>query len=152
MRKDITITAEPRATRGKNESSRLRRRGMIPAILYGAFQDAVAVTVDPKQIQRILHSKTGHNTIFNVTLDGGTTPAMIVDWQFDPMKDTLLHVDLKRIDLTKRIRVSVPVLAQGEAKGVKQQDGLLELVTRDSKSNACPMRSPNTSSLTSASC
>jgi large subunit ribosomal protein L25 len=132
MRRDITVAAEQRATRGKNEARRLRKRGLIPAIVYGAFQEPKAVAVSPKEVERILHSKTGHNTIFNVDMkDGDNTPAMVVDWQYDPVKDTLLHVDLKRIDLTKRIVVAVPVLTQGESKGVKQQDGLLEIVTRD---------------------
>ncbi len=132
MARDITVAAEPRATRGKNEARRLRQRGLIPAIVYGAFKEPVPVSVSPKEVERILHSKTGHNTIFDVSLGGGeTTPAMLVDWQYDPLKDTLLHVDLKRIDLTRKIQVSVPVIAQGEAKGVKQQDGLLEVVTRE---------------------
>jgi large subunit ribosomal protein L25 len=139
MAREISIAAEPRASRGKNESRRLRQRGLIPAIVYGAFQEPVAVAVSPKEVERILHSKTGHNTIFDVALrDGDATPAMVVDWQYDPMKDTLLHVDLKRIDLTKRITVSVPVLTQGEAKGVKQQDGLLELVTREIEIECLP--------------
>jgi large subunit ribosomal protein L25 len=99
--------------------------------------------VDPKQVTRILHSKTGHNTIFNVDLqDRESSPAMVVDWQYDPMKDTLLHVDLKRIDLTKRIKVSVPVRTQGEAKGVKQQDGLLELVVREVEIECLPDEIP----------
>ena len=131
MRKDITVVAEPRATRGKNEARRLRQSGRIPAVLYGAYQPAVAVSVNPKEIERILHSQTGHNTIFNVRLDGDVTPAMIVDWQYHPLHDNLLHVDLKRIDLNQRLRVSIPVLTEGEAKGVKQQGGLLEIVTRE---------------------
>ena len=74
-------------------------------MVYGAGGDAVAVAVSPKEITKILHSKTGHNTIFNLAITGGeNTPVMIVDWQHDPIKDKLLHVDLKRIDLTKRIQ------------------------------------------------
>ncbi len=131
MRRDITVAAQARKDRGKNESRRLRRSGMIPAIVYGAYQDAVAVAVDPKEMQRILHSKTGHNTIFNIAIDGGTTPAMVVDWQYDPIRDVLLHIDLKRIDLSKRVSVSVPVVTHGDPKGVKIQGGLLEIVTRE---------------------
>jgi large subunit ribosomal protein L25 len=142
MRKDNTISAEPRALRGKNEARRLRARGLAPAVLYGAYKPAVALTVNPKEITRILHSKSGHNTIFNVSLEGETTPAMIVDWQFDPAKDNLLHVDLKRIDLSKRIRVFVPILTQGDPKGVKQQGGLLELVTREIEIECLPDEIP----------
>ncbi len=132
MPRELSVAAEPRPARGKNEARRLRQRGLIPAIFYGAFQEPLAVAVSPKEVERILHSKSGHNTIFDVKVsEGETTPAMVVDWQYDPVKDTLLHVDLKRIDLSKRIIVSVPVLTQGESKGVKQQDGLLEIVTRE---------------------
>jgi large subunit ribosomal protein L25 len=139
MAREKSIVAEPRTLRGKNESRRLRVRGLIPAIVYGAFQEPVAVAVSPKEVERIMHSKSGHNTIFDVNMQNGdTTPAMVVDWQYDPVKDTLLHVDLKRIDLTKLIKVSIPVVTQGEAKGVKQQDGLLELVTREVEVECLP--------------
>src|SRR5437016_14199403 len=128
MRKDITVTAEPRETRGKNEARRLRATGSAPAVLYGGGGSAVAVAVSPKEVTRILNSKTGHNTIFNLSVKGGeNTPVMIVDWLNDPIKDTLLHIDLKRIDLTKRIIVKVPVHTIGEPKGVKLQGGLHEL-------------------------
>jgi large subunit ribosomal protein L25 len=101
-------------------------------VVYGTGGESLAVSVDPKQIIRILHSSTGHNTIFKVAVDGGeTTSVMVVDWQLDPIKEYLLHADLKRIDLTKRLEVSVPVHAQGDPIGVKQQGGLLELVTRE---------------------
>jgi large subunit ribosomal protein L25 len=130
VRKDITVAAEVRSTRGKNEARRTRRAGQIPAIVYGAFQDPVAVAVDPRQIQKILRSKTGYNTIFNLAVGSDTTPVMVVDQQIDPVKGHLLHADLKRIDLSKRIKVSVPVHTEGEPKGVKVQGGLLEIITR----------------------
>jgi len=143
MRKDITVPAEARALRGKNEARRLRQRGLIPAVLYGSYQDSVAVAVDPKAVTKILHSKTGHNTIFNLGVAGGeTTPVMVVDSQYDPAKDTLLHVDLKRIDLTKRLRVSVPVATEGEPAGVKQQGGLLEIVRREIEIECVPDEIP----------
>jgi len=132
MRKDITIAAEPRDSRGKNEARRLRARGMAPGVLYGAEQAAIPVAVSPKEVARILNSKAGHNTIFNVAVNGGeNTPVMIVDWQNDPVKETLLHVDMKRIDLTQRIQVAVPVHMTGEPQGVKVQGGLFEVVTRE---------------------
>lgn len=142
MRKDITVVAEPRATRGKNEARRLRQSGRIPAVLYGAYQPSVAISVDLRQMQRILHSSTGHNTIFDVHLDAQSTPAMIVDWQYEPVKDTLLHLDLKRIDLNQRLRVLIPVLTEGHPKGVKEQGGLLELVTREIEVECLPDEIP----------
>ena len=139
MRKDITVEAEPRESRGKNEARRLRVKGLAPGVLYGAGGEAVALSVSPKDLGKILNSKTGHNTIFNVAVKGGeTTPVMIVDWQNDPVKENMLHIDLKRIDLNKKLRVKVPVHALGEPKGVKLQGGLLELITREIEIECLP--------------
>jgi large subunit ribosomal protein L25 len=103
----------------------------------------VAVSISPKEINRILHSNTGHNTIFNLSIQGGeNTPVMIVDWQSDPVKENLLHVDLKRIDLTKRIAVKVRVHTVGEPKGVKLQGGLLEVITREVEIECLPDEIP----------
>jgi len=143
MRKEITIVAEQRTLRGKNEARRLRVSGSAPAVLYGAGGDSVAVAIKPKEINRILHSKTGHNTIFDIAVVGGeTTPVMIVDWQNDPIKENLLHVDLKRIDLNARIRVKVPVHTAGDPKGVKLQGGLHELITREIEIECLPDEIP----------
>jgi large subunit ribosomal protein L25 len=142
-RKDITVVAEQRETRGKNEARRLRVKGSVPAVLYGAGGASVAMAVNPKEVRRILHSKTGHNTIFDLAVKGGeTTPVMIVDWQNDPVKDNLLHIDLKRIDLTIRIRVKVPVRTVGDPTGVKLQGGLHELITREVEIECLPDEIP----------
>src|ERR1700733_8721981 len=143
MRKDITIEAEPRESRGKNEARRLRAKGSAPGVLYGSGGAAVAVSVSPKDLNRILHSKTGHNTIFNLAVKGGeTAPVMIVDWLNDPVKNNLLHVDLKRIDLTVRIRVKVPVHTVGDPVGVKIQGGLHEVITREIEIECLPDEIP----------
>jgi large subunit ribosomal protein L25 len=131
VRKEITVAAEVRASRGKNEARRTRRAGQIPAVIYGSFQEPVSIAVNPRDITKITHSNTGYNTIFNLVIQGGeSTPVMLVDRQVDPVKGTLLHADFKRIDLTKRLRVSIPVHTTGEAAGVKVQGGLLEVITR----------------------
>ncbi|MGA8598119.1 MAG: 50S ribosomal protein L25 [Bryobacteraceae bacterium] len=139
MRKDITIAAEPRDSRGKNAARRLRATGVVPAVLYGGQGQPEPVAVSPKELTRILHSTTGHNTIFNLDVAAKeNAPVMIIDWQYDPVKDTLLHVDLKRIDLTKRLHVKVPVVTHGDPRGVKQQGGLLEVVTREIEIECLP--------------
>ncbi len=143
MRKEITVAAEPRQSRGKNEARRLRVKGMAPAVLYGSELAAVAISVNPKDVNKILHSNTGHNTIFNLSVQGGEdTPVMIVDWQSDPVKDNLLHVDLKRIDLSKRNAFKVRVHTTGEPKGVKLQGGLLEVITREIEIECLPDEIP----------
>jgi large subunit ribosomal protein L25 len=139
MRKDITVAAASRDSRGKNEARRLRAKGSMPAVLYGSGGDPLAVAVSPKELTGILNSKTGHNTIFNLNVaDKETVPVMIVDWQYDPIKDNLLHVDLKRIDLSKRIAVKVPVLTVGDPKGVKLQGGIHEIITREVEIECLP--------------
>jgi large subunit ribosomal protein L25 len=143
MRKDITIAAAVRDTRGKNEARRLRADGKIPAVVYGTGQEPVAVAVDPKEVLSIQRSATGHNTIFNVAIEGGeTSPVMAVDWQNDPIRGSLLHVDLKRIDMKQRLQVKVPIHTQGEARGVKQQSGLLEVVAREVEIECLPDEIP----------
>ncbi len=143
MRKDITVAAEPRESRGKNEARRLRAQGKTPGVVYGTNEAPVAVAVSPKEVVRILRSGTGHNTIFNLQLDGREPqPVMIVDWQNDPLRNTLLHVDLKRIDLSLHISVRIPVHTTGEPKGVKLQGGLLEVVTRDIEIDCLPDEIP----------
>ena len=139
MRKDITVAARSRDSRGKNEARRLRAKGSMPAVVYGGPRGPSSVAVSPKELTRILNSKTGHNTIFNLSMTGSeTTPVMVVDWQYDPIKDSLLHVDLKRIDLSQRIAVKVPVVTHGDPKGVKIQGGIHEIITREMEIECLP--------------
>src|SRR3954451_12748832 len=139
MRKELTVTAESRDSRGKNEARRLRASGSMPAVVYGGATGPMPVAVSPKELTKVLNSKTGHNTIFNLSVTGKEdTPVMIVDWQFDPIKDTLLHADLKRIDLNQRLIVKVPVVTQGDPKGVKLQGGIHEIITREVEIECLP--------------
>jgi len=143
VRKDITVAAQPRESRGKNEARRTRRSGLIPAVVYGAYKEPVPVAVSPKAILQIVHSGSGYNTIFNLDIEGReNTPVMVVDHQNDPIRGTLLHADLKRIDLTKRIRVAIPIGTTGEAKGVKTQGGLLEVISRAAEIECLPDEIP----------
>jgi large subunit ribosomal protein L25 len=136
------VEAKPRQGGGKNDARRLRRTGLIPAVVYGAAQDAQAIALDPKQMKRILNSESGHNSIFDLTLDGNSAKVMIVDWQYEPIKGALLHVDLKRIAMDKVLRVSVPVVMKGEAPGVKLQGGILEQVLREVEIECLPADIP----------
>jgi|SRR5437868_5567780 large subunit ribosomal protein L25 len=133
------LEAQPRAAGNKNEARRVRRGGKIPAVVYGAGKDAMTVSVDPRQVSRILHSESGHNTIFDLTLNGGErSKAMIVDWQYEPIKGSLLHIDLKRIAMDQKLKVMVPIELKGEAAGVKQQGGILEQMLREVEVECLP--------------
>jgi len=139
------VEAQPRTaeSRGKNEARRVRAAGSIPAVVYGAKKDPVSITLNPKHITRILHSDSGHNTIFDLQINGAKEKVMIVDWQYEPMKDRLLHIDLKRIDMSKPIRVSVPVSLLGVPEGVKTQGGILDQVVREVEIECLPTDIPS---------
>jgi large subunit ribosomal protein L25 len=138
-----SLEAQPRTPGTKNDARRVRRDGKIPAVVYGAGKAAVPVAVDPRQVSRILHSETGHNSVFDLALDGDKTKAMIVDWQYEPIKGSLLHIDLKRIAMDQKLRVNVPIELVGEAAGVKQQGGILEQIVREVEVECLPADIPN---------
>ncbi|PYV95379.1 MAG: 50S ribosomal protein L25 [Acidobacteria bacterium] len=137
------LEAQPRTPGNKNEARRVRRGGKLPGVLYGAGKEALSLTLDPRQVTRILHSATGHNTIFDLALNGERTKAMIVDWQYEPIKGALLHIDLKRIAMDQKLKVNVPIMLKGEAAGVKQQGGILEQVLREVEVECLPGDIPN---------
>ena len=140
-----SVVATPRTgTFNKNHARRVRVQGLIPAVVYGAGQDSMAVTVDPKVITKILYSESGHNTIFDLAIEGaGPTKVMIVDWQHEPIKGKLLHIDLKRIAMDKMMRVSVPVQLVGTPAGVKNSGGLLGQVLHEVEIECLPDNIPS---------
>src|ERR1700739_245283 len=134
-----TLEAQPREAGTKNDARTVRREGKIPAVVYGAGKDSLSISVDPRHVMRILNSETGHNTIFDLSLSGGEhSKAMIVDWQYEPIKGKLLHIDLKRIALDKVLRVSVPIFLVGESAGVKQEGGIMEQMLRELEIECLP--------------
>ncbi|MFB3915272.1 MAG: 50S ribosomal protein L25 [Terriglobales bacterium] len=137
------VVAEVREPKGKNAARRVRRGGRVPATVYGAGKPPVSISVDPKQIAAVLHSATGHNTIFDLQLDSEITKAMIVDWQHEPIKGSLLHLDLKRIAMDQMLTVQVPIVLKGEAAGVKTQGGILEQVLREVELECLPADIPS---------
>ncbi len=139
------VIATPRTGKfNKNHARRVRVAGKIPAVVYGAGQDAVAVTVDPRVVTKILHSEAGHNTIFDLSVEGSAlVKAMIVDWQHEPIKGKLLHIDFKRIAMNKAMRVSVPVLLSGIPVGVKNSGGILDQVLREVEIECLPSDIPD---------
>jgi len=139
----FTVEGKIRQERGKNAARRTRRSGEVPAILYGGKTDAVALSVNAKQLSRILRSESGHNTIFTVHVAGGREErAMLKDWQVDPVSGALLHADLLRIAMDVRMRVKVPVHTFGEPQGVKVQGGIFETVTREVEVECLPTDIP----------
>ena len=138
----VVVEAAPRAERGKNEARRLRASGRVPAVLYGGKGDAIALSVNTKQVNAILRSESGHNTLFQVDLNGKHEPAILKDWLNDPVSGNLLHVDLLRVAMDVRMRVKVPVHTFGDPAGVKVQGGVFEVVTREVEIECLPGEIP----------
>ena len=136
------LEAQQREPGNKNAARRVRVAGKIPAVVYGAGKDTSAIAVDPRQVMRILKSDSGHNTIFDLALGDNRVKAMIVDWQFEPIKGTLLHVDLQRIAMDKKLTVTVPIVLKGEALGVKTEGGILEQLLREVEIECLPADIP----------
>jgi large subunit ribosomal protein L25 len=137
------LEAQPRTPGNKNDARRVRRSGKVPGVVYGAGKAALSVSLDPRQVTRILNSQTGHNTIFELAVAGERAQAMIVDWQYEPVKGALLHIDLKRIAMDQKLTVEVPIVLKGEAVGVKQQGGILEQMLREVEIECLPGDIPN---------
>ncbi len=138
----IILEASPREDRGKNAARRLRTTGQIPGVLYGGKGAPVAVAVNAKQLAGIFRSESGHNTIFKVKFGAQQHTAILKDWQVDPVKGSLLHVDLLKIAMDVRMKVKVPVHTFGEPQGVKLQGGIFEMVTREVEIECLPGEIP----------
>jgi large subunit ribosomal protein L25 len=138
----IIVQGAPRTSRGKNEARRLRVTGNVPATLYGGKGDAQSISVNTKQVTAILRSETGHNTLFQVEFGGKQEPAIVKDWQVDPVSGRLLHVDLLRVAMDVRMKVKVPVHTFGEPSGVKVQGGVFEVVAREVEVECLPADIP----------
>ena len=144
---DATLDAVKREGRGKNEASRLRASGQIPAVVYGSKKqgktpEGVALAVDPKAVLRILHSDSGANTLINLRVDGTEARVMVKEYQLDPVTHQLLHADFYALAMDKEITVTVPIVLKGESRGVKQQGGIVDFVTREIEVQCLPTDIP----------
>ena len=145
---EAILEAVKRTGKGKNEARRLRAGGQVPAVVYGAQKagDQVAplpVAVSPKEMMRILRSASGVNTLISLTVPGEKTYKVLVkEYQLDPVTQHLLHADFYRVNLERKITVSVPLVLHGEAKGVKQQDGVLEFLHKEVEVECLPTEIP----------
>ena len=136
------IKAEKREVFGKNASRRLRREGMIPAILYGGHDINVPLTMRKKDIFMILSSETGENTVFQVSFNSERRDVMIKELQRDPVTDEILHTDFVLIAMDKTIQISVPIVVVGEAVGVKTEGGFVDFMTREVEIECLPKDIP----------
>jgi large subunit ribosomal protein L25 len=145
---DATLQAAKRSMRGKNEARRLRASGHIPGVVYGAQKAGerpapIPVAVDPKPLLRILHSESGANTLITLKIDGeGDSRVLVKEFQLDPVTHQVLHADFYRVNMDRRITVTVPIVLKGEPRGVKQDGGVLDFVHREVEIEVLPAQIP----------
>ena len=146
---DATLDAIKRSTRGKNEARRLRAQGKIPAVVYGVQKEGdtaktIEVSVDPKPLMRILHSGSGVNTLITLKVDGeGDSRVLVKEYIVDPITSGLLHADFYRVNMDRKLKVTVPITLKGEARGVKVDGGVLDFVHREIEVEVLPANIPD---------
>jgi large subunit ribosomal protein L25 len=140
---EFVVAAESRTETGKNSNRRLRGRGLIPGIVYGAGRDALAVAVSPREITDILRSASGENTLFDIEMEGKRRKVILKEFQREPIKGQLLHADFFEVALDKPIEVKVHIELTGTPTGVKNEGGLLDFITRELEIECLPTDIPD---------
>lgn len=139
MAERAKIQADHRESFGKNSARRLRQAGRVPAVVYGGGGPPAAITIDPRQIEHIVHSESGHAAVLALETPGADAArVMLKDWQTDPVRGKLLHVDFVRVTGDTQVRVRVPIHITGEPQGVKVQGGIFEFVLREIEVECLP--------------
>lgn len=141
----ITIQAHPRERVGSRDSRRLRKEGLVPAVLYGR-SESKAVVIAERELRRALTGGQGLHTILDVVVDGGDgkpRPSIVKQYQQDPTRGKLLHLDLQEVRLDQPIQASVSLTLVGgeDAPGVRE-GGVISLVNREINVEALPMEVP----------
>jgi large subunit ribosomal protein L25 len=143
-RKEITVRAQQREGRGKNDARRVRASGLVPLTIYGGEGEALSAVAPLRELAAILRSDAGHNSIFTLEVEGvGASEVMFSDRQIDPVRGRLVHADLKRLVRGQKIEVTVPLHLIGEPIGVREEQGVLEQVLRDIEIRCQPRNIPD---------
>src|SRR5919106_5095338 len=120
MADQVTLTAEPRASRGRGEARRLRRMGRVPAVAYGAGLDATSVSVDGLELYHALRTDAGLNALIRLHIGGDVHLTLARELQRHPVRRDILHVDFVAVDRSRKVTVDVPIHLQGHAAGADE--------------------------------
>lgn len=144
MAEKVTVKAEKREGRGKNDTRRLRTEGKIPVSIYGAGGEAVAAVADLKDLAAILRTETGVNTVFSLDIAGvGAHDVIFQDRQIDSVKGRLLHADLRRISKGEKLEMTVPIHIVGEAPGLSEEGAVINQPLHEIKILVDPANVPD---------
>lgn len=138
----LDLNAEPRTATGNGPARVLRRNGKIPAIIYGPGAEPASMAVAVKDLETIIKQSPSGQVFANVSVGGGETrPAMLKELQRHPVTGSFIHADFYQIDLDRKVRVMVPVIAKGKAIGV-EMGGMLQIIRRNLEVSCLPDRIP----------
>ncbi len=142
---EIVVNAKKRELKGTGASRRLRRAGGVPAIVYGAGQDAVQITLDHNEIYHSLRKESFHASVLTMNIDGEKSQVILRDTQWHPYKQQVVHVDFLRIKAGEKIHIKVPLrfLHGDVAPGVKLQDGIMTHVMNEIEVVCLPRQLPD---------
>lgn len=131
---------------GKGGARQARREGMIPAVLYGMGSEPVAISVDPAKLKTALATEAGDNTLLDIKIENekgdDTCLALVKDVQYDFLTSQPIHFDFYKIDMVRKITLSVPFNIVGKSIGITQ-GGLLEQIIREVEIECLPTAIPN---------
>jgi large subunit ribosomal protein L25 len=142
MADQVTLTAEPRAGRGRGEARRLRRTGRIPAVAYGAGLDATPVSVDSLELYHALRTDAGLNALIRLHIDGDVHLTLARELQRHPVRREIMHVDFVAVDRERKVTVDVPIHLQGHAPGA-DEGGVVDQVLFTVEVEVLPLEVPD---------
>ncbi|HVD66086.1 MAG TPA: 50S ribosomal protein L25 [Gaiellaceae bacterium] len=140
----VKLEVQARESRGSGASRRLREQGLIPGVLYGNGDKAHPFSIEERELRRALTGDHGLHAILDVVLEGQQKAhhAVVKEYQLDPVRARLLHIDLHEVRLDQAIQTNVVVELVGEAAGQKE-GGVLSQINREVRVEALPMEVPD---------
>jgi large subunit ribosomal protein L25 len=146
MMEERGLVAQYRTGKGKKEARRLRRQGLIPAIVYRHHETPIPISLNPHDLTKVLRGGAGERTLINLEIEGLedgpiTKKVILKDKQTDPLKNIWLHADLYGIVMDEEISVDVPIYVVGKAAGV-EKGGVLEQLLREIEVECLPAYIP----------
>ena len=123
---DLVLNTEEKTTIGSRSSRRLRRDGKVPGVLYGLGQDPEIFSVDYGDLRGALNTDAGLNALIQLSINGTNQLSILKTLQRHPVKDEVIHVDFVRVDPNQELAVEVPIILEGVAKKVTDQNGMVD--------------------------
>lgn len=139
----VSFTATPRESKGKGAARQLRSRGQIPAVIYGHGREPQALSLNARDLDKMLGHIQAESTVIEVTVDGQTSKTLIREIQRHPIRRQILHVDFQALVAGEKVTVSIPIVLNGIAEGVRLEGGVLDQTLRELEIEVDPANIPH---------